>query len=35
MQKQKIQFFVKGLGVWALGALAIMIPLSRVNLTQY
>jgi hypothetical protein len=34
MRKQKIHFLLKGLGLWILGALAITIPLSRVNLTQ-
>jgi hypothetical protein len=35
MREQKIHFLVKGIGLWIVGALAIMIPLSRVNLTQY
>jgi len=35
MRKQKFKFLAKALGIWVLGALAIMVPLSRVNLTQY
>jgi hypothetical protein len=35
MRKQKILFVLKGIGLWIVGALAIMVPLSRVNLIQF
>ena len=35
MQRRLAQIVLKGFGLWLLGALAIAIPLSRINLVQF